>query len=113
MINQRRVRGARQQAVVRNYATTGRRLGSSLSLCERLPGPATCFCPSSYPIIGPIYTWTDIHIQGGFLTAPPPLKVLSTKKLILARLGVSRTIYGNVDSPNLGFTYFNFLGGYQ
>jgi len=28
----------------------------------------------------------------------------------LARLGVSRTIYVNVDSPNLGFTYFNFLG---
>ena len=24
-----------------------------------------------------------------------------------------RTIYVNVDSPNLGFTYFNFLGGYQ
>ena len=43
----------------------------------------------------------------------PPLKVLSTKKLIWARLGVSRTIYVNVDSPNLGFTYFNFLGGYQ
>ena len=28
-------------------------------------------------------------------------------------LGVSRTIYVNVDSPNLGFPYFNFLGGYQ
>ena len=40
-----------------------------------------------------------------------PLKYLSTKKLIWARLGVSRTIYVNVDSPNLGFTYFNFLGG--
>ena len=24
-------------------------------------------------------------------------------------LGVSRTIYVNVDSPNLGFPYFNFL----
>ena len=22
-------------------------------------------------------------------------------------------IYANVDSPNLGFPYFNFLGGYQ
>ena len=42
-----------------------------------------------------------------------PLKVLSTKKLIYARLGVSRTIYVNVDSPNLGIPYFNFLGGYQ
>ena len=26
-------------------------------------------------------------------------------------LGVSWTIYVNVDSPNLGFPYFNFLGG--
>ena len=28
-------------------------------------------------------------------------------------LGVSRTIYVNVDSPNLGFPYFNFLGEAQ
>ena len=28
-------------------------------------------------------------------------------------LGVSRPIYVNVDSPNLGFPYFNILGGYQ
>ena len=27
--------------------------------------------------------------------------------------GVSWTIYVNVDSPNLGFPYFNFLGGYK
>ena len=27
--------------------------------------------------------------------------------------GVSRPIYVNVDTPNLGFPYFNFLGGYQ
>ena len=33
----------------------------------------------------------------------------NTRWLILARLGVSGTIYVNVDSPNLGFTYF--LGG--
>ena len=26
-----------------------------------------------------------------------------------ARLGVSRTIYVNVESPNLGFTYFNSI----
>ena len=38
---------------------------------------------------------------------------LSTEKLIEAGLGVSRTIYVNVDSPDLGFPYFNFLGGYQ
>ena len=35
------------------------------------------------------------------------------KNLVQARLGVSRTIYVNVDSRNLGFTYFNFLGGGQ
>ena len=51
-------------------------------------------------------------IQGGFLTGPP-LKVLSTKTLIKARLGVSGTIYVNVDSPNLAFPYFNFFGWYQ
>ena len=45
-----------------------------------------------------------------FLTDTPPK---STNKLILARLGVSRPIYVNVDSPNLGFPYFNLLGGYQ
>ena len=28
-------------------------------------------------------------------------------------LGVSRPIYVDIDSPNLGFPYFNFLGGYQ
>ena len=28
-------------------------------------------------------------------------------------LGVSRPIYVNIDSPKLGFPYFNFLGGYQ
>ena len=32
------------------------------------------------------------------------------KKLILARLGVSRATYNNIDSLNLGFPYFNFLG---
>ena len=52
-------------------------------------------------------------LTGWFFSLVPPLKVLSTKKLTWARLGVSRPIYVNVDSPNLGFTYFNFLGGYQ
>ena len=28
-------------------------------------------------------------------------------------LGESRPIYANVGTPNLGFPYFNFLGGYQ
>ena len=35
------------------------------------------------------------------------------KKVNQARLGVSWPIYVAVDSPNLGFPYFNFLGGYQ
>ena len=35
----------------------------------------------------------------------PPLNVPSAKKLIQARLGVSKTIYVNVCSPNLGFPY--------
>ena len=47
-----------------------------------------------------------------FLTGNPP-KSSKYKKLIWARLGVSRPIYVNVDSPNLGLPYFNFLGGYQ
>ena len=50
---------------------------------------------------------------GCFFSLVPPLKVPSTKKLIQARLGVSRPIYVNIDTPNLGFPYFNFLGGYQ
>ena len=32
---------------------------------------------------------------------------------VVIRLGVSRTIYVNVDSPNLVFPYFNFLGEAQ
>ena len=46
-----------------------------------------------------------------FFSLGLPLKCLSTEKLIWARLGVSGPIYVNVDSPNLGFPYFNFLGG--
>ena len=34
-------------------------------------------------------------------------------KVLGSRLCVSRTIYVNVDSPNLGFTYFNFSGEAQ
>ena len=55
-----------------------------------------------------------VKIQGVFCSSlVPPLKNRSTKKLFYARLGVSRPIYVNVDSPSLGFTYFNFLGGNQ
>ena len=50
------------------------------------------------------------NLQGVF-SLVLPLKVQSTNKLIKTRLGLSRPIYVNVDSPNLGFPYFNFLGG--
>ena len=40
-----------------------------------------------------------IMIYRVFFFTGTPLKVSSTKKLIKARLGVSRTIYVNVDSP--------------
>ena len=53
------------------------------------------------------------NVQGVFFSLVPRLKDLSTKKLLQARLGVSKPIYVNVDSPNLGFPYFNFLRGYQ
>ena len=61
--------------------------------------------------IGKYYPQGSYHeIQ--FFTLGLPLKVQSTNKLIGARLGpnlgVSRTIYVNVDSPNLGVPYFNF-----
>ena len=46
-----------------------------------------------------------------FFSLGLPSKVQSTEKFIKARLGVSRTIYVNVDSPNLGFPYFNFFRG--
>ena len=53
--------------------------------------------------------FTFFHIQGVFPLGLP-LKVPSTEKLIL---GVSRTIYVNVDSPNLGSPCFNILGEAQ
>ena len=43
------------------------------------------------------------NINGVFFKLDLLLKVPSTNKLIKAKLGVSRTIYVNVDSPNLGF----------
>ena len=45
-----------------------------------------------------------MYLQGGFFDWPP----LKSSKY-WARLGVSRSIYVNVDTPNLGFTYFNFF----
>ena len=58
-------------------------------LCPGLPF-AFCTCFSVVP-------------TGWFFSLVPPLKFPSIEKLIYARLGVSRTIYVNVDSPNLGF----------
>ena len=77
------------------------------------------FCP--YDMVFRTYGFMKFKIVAAghtctgcfFSSLVPPLKVQSTKKLIKARLGVSKTIYVNVDTPNLGFTYFYFLGGYQ
>ena len=48
----------------------------------------------------------NFEIQGVFYW--PSLKSSKYKKV---NLGQVRTIYVNVDTPNLGFTYLNFLGG--
>ena len=48
-----------------------------------------------------------------FYTGPPPKSSKYTKVNLEARLGVFRTIYVNVDSPNPGFLYFNFFGEAQ
>ena len=50
-----------------------------------------------------------IYVQGVFSTGTP-LKSSKYKKFNLGWLGVSRPIYVNVDTPNLGFPFFNFLG---
>ena len=52
-----------------------------------------------------------LYHTGWFFSLVPPLKILSTEKLIYARLGVSWPIYINIDSPNLGFPYFIFFRG--
>ena len=54
-----------------------------------------------------------VYVEGVFFTLGIPLKVVSTNKLIWARLGVTRMTYVNVDSPNLGSSYLNFLGEAQ
>ena len=50
---------------------------------------------------------TEEHTGCFFFTGTP----LKSSKYRKVWFGVSRTIYVNVDSPNLGFPYFNFLGG--
>ena len=49
----------------------------------------------------------DKFHTGCFFTGTPP----KSSKYKIVNPGVSRPIYVNVDSPNLGFPYFNFLGG--
>ena len=68
----------------------------------------------------PASMWSSTHVEssprGSSMTQQshqPRYRVIFSLKLIKARLGVSRPIYANVDSPNLGFPYFCFLGGYQ
>ena len=46
-------------------------------------------------------------IQGVFFPGPPPKKLKYEKP----RLGEVRSISDNLDTPNLSFPYFNFLGG--
>ena len=55
----------------------------------------------------------SLMIQGVFFFTGTPPKISKYKKLISASLGVSRPIYVNVDSPNLGFPYFYLLGEAQ
>ena len=50
------------------------------------------------------HSWTGTY-RVIFLTGTPPKKS-KYNKVNLDRLGVSRPIYVNVDSPNLGFPYF-------
>ena len=52
-------------------------------------------------------------VQGVFFFTGPLPKMSKYRQVNLTRLGVSRTIYVNVDSPNLGFPYFSFLGEAQ
>ena len=63
--------------------------------------------------VGEVSSLTSVKSSldtGCFLTLGLPLKYQSTEKVNQARLGVSRTIYVNVDSPNLGFPYLTFQG---
>ena len=85
---------------------TGQHL-QQLSTQERSSSSSSCSAARREPS-GEIQDWLCVLL---LCKGRTPLKVPSTKKLIKARLGVSRTIYVNVDTPNQGFTFFNFLGG--
>ena len=61
-----------------------------------------------------IYLYMMFYVvQDVFFSLGLPLNFLSSEKLVLARSGVSWTIYVNVDSANLGFPYDDFLGETQ
>ena len=77
---------------------------------EQIPQKSKVFHVKHSLICWSVLIFSEIVMQytGCFVFTGTPLKVLSTKKLIWARLGVSRPIYVNVDSSNLGFPYFDF-----
>ena len=73
---------------------------------------------SQYQLTESIYVWAMIisfpkphKMYRVFFSLGLPQKFQVQKSW--SRLVVSRTIYVNVDSPNLGFPYFNFLGEAQ
>ena len=55
-----------------------------------------------------MYNVFEKHLKNNVFEKYTP-KNSKYKKLIWARLGVSRLIYVNIDSPNLGFPYFNCI----
>ena len=71
-----------------------------VNILERDPGTVVGSKESDMMIIHGWWTLIGNYCTGCFFTGTPP-KVPSTEKLIQARLRVSRTIYVNVDSPNL------------
>ena len=61
-----------------------------------------------------LWQCSDTILEPMQATSPVAMTIYSTSAMWRrARLGVSRSIYVNVDSPNLDLPYFNFLGGYQ
>ena len=70
-----------------------------------------CYCPNRHTSLEITASLNQAQLQfKGCFFIVPTYNVLSAEKLIQARLGVSRMIFVSVDSPSLGFPYFNFLG---
>ena len=75
-------------------------------------GAVICFSPTNLKVVQCVCNIISDKVGSQMLhTAIMPLCFKQSGFFSLARLGVSRPIYVNVDSPNLGFPYFNFLGG--